>query len=89
MQEGQQDSQSWSSIRNNPTRTPKHCIQGDLSSSTTQSTPTTQSSGESRPRNTRSLREIYEDLYVNSNIALFTCQLTSFEEAMTNENWVK
>jgi hypothetical protein len=35
------------------------------------------------------LREIYEDLDVHSNFALFTCQPTYFEEAIKEENWVK
>jgi len=35
------------------------------------------------------LREIYEDLKVNSNFALFTCQPTCFEEATKDEKKVK
>jgi hypothetical protein len=95
-QGGQQGSQTQSSIRDTPTRTPRNFVQGESSSPTTQSIPTSQSSSESDPtiaslrsRKTRSLREIYEDLDVHSNFALFTCQPTYFEEAIKEENWVK
>ena len=37
----------------------------------------------------RSLKDIYDDLDVSSNFALFSFQPSSFEEAIKDENWVQ
>ena len=37
----------------------------------------------------RSLKDIYDDLDVSSNFALLAFQPSSFEEAITDDNWVQ
>ena len=37
----------------------------------------------------RILKDIYNDLDVSSNFALFSFQPSSFEEAIRDENWVQ
>ena len=88
-QGGHQGSQTQSPIRDIPTRTTRNCVQGESSILVAWSTPTSQSRSafdstisSIRSRKTRNLREIYEDLNVYSNLALFACQPTFFEEAI-------
>jgi hypothetical protein len=95
-QGGQQGSQTQSLVIGTPTRTPRNYVQGEPSSPASQSIPNYQSSSESDPtiaslrsRKTRSLRELYEDLDVHSNFALFTYQPTCFEEVVKEEKWVQ
>ena len=76
-QGGQQGSQIISLVRSTPIRSPRNSIEGESSN---QTTPNYQSSGESYPtiaslksRKTKSLKELYEGLDVNSYVELFTC----------------
>eukprot|EP00253_Pinus_taeda_P015476 PITA_15476 len=88
----QQESQVKTPNRNTPTRTPRFSKQhGPSSRSTSQESPSNQSSDESRngKRKMRSLKDIYDDLDVSSNFSLLSFQPSSFEKVIRDENWVQ
>lgn len=88
----QQGSQENTSNKVTSARIPRYSKQhGSSSISTYQNSPNNQSGDGSSngKRKMRSLKEIYDDLDVSSNFALFSFQPSQFEKEIRDENWVQ
>ena len=88
----QQESREQTPNRVTPARTPRFSEQyGSSRRSIDQNYPCNQSGNESGngKKNMRILKDIYDYLDVSSNFAFLAFQPPSFEESITDENWVQ